>query len=223
LACRPAWAWHWVFAAIRQDKGGLGEIDAGCKAKAALLDSCFAIHNKKGHTMMNVQASQVPSFSAVRDSLHTAYFYDCYAIEIPPDSRSPLALYLDVVSRTPRWIDFLMKLRNKIVAQLGLKDMGRLSGIDSCKPVQSYGVGDRAGIFKVLELREHEVILGETDKHLDVKLSVTKQEVGACVVVSVSTVVHVHNFTGRLYMFFVKPAHRIIAPVTVSTLAHRAA
>ena len=169
--------------------------------------------------MTNAQAAEVPSFSVLRDSLHSAYFYDCYSVELPPDDRSPLELYLSVVSRTPRWIDFLMNVRNKIVAQFGLKDMGALSGIEQSKPVDAYRIGDQAGIFKLLEFHQQEVILGETDKHLDVKISVAKQNKLGSTTVSVSTVVHVHNAMGRLYMFFVTPAHRIIAPATVSKIA----
>ena len=80
--------------------------------------------------MANVQVSEVPSFSALRDSLRSAYFYDCYTVALPQDERSPLELYLSVISQTPRWIEFLMNVRNKIVAQFGLKDMGALSAID---------------------------------------------------------------------------------------------
>ncbi|WP_273595104.1 DUF2867 domain-containing protein [Roseateles koreensis] len=153
--------------------------------------------------------------------MDTAYFHDCYSVELPVDERSPLELYLSVVSHTPGWIDALMKLRNKIVARLGLKDLGALSHIDPGKPAQDYRVGDQAGIFKLLEIHEHEVVLGETDKHLDVKISVTRQDLPSGVVVSVATVVHVHNAMGRVYMFFVKPAHRIMAPATVSRLTSR--
>jgi hypothetical protein len=172
--------------------------------------------------MANVQASEVPSFSALRDSLRSAYFYDCYTVALPPDKRSPLELYLSVVSRTPRWIDFLMNVRNKIVAQFGLKNMGALSAIDQKKPAHAYRIGDQIGIFKLLELHEHEVILGETDTHLDVKISVAKQDQLGSTAIFVSTVVHVHNVMGRLYMFFVTPAHRIIAPATISQVTSQA-
>lgn len=171
---------------------------------------------------MNATATEVPSFSALQPSLRTAYFFDCYALALPPDTRSPLELYLSVVARTPQWIDFLMRVRNGIVARLGLKHMGALSGIDAGKPAQAYRIGDRAGIFRLLEVHEHEIILGETDKHLDVKVSVAKQDTAGGTTVSVSTVVHVHNMLGRVYMFFVAPAHRVIAPATVATLARPA-
>lgn len=172
---------------------------------------------------MKPHPSETPFFSALHPTLPSAYFHDCHAMALPPDPRTPLELYLDIVSRTPRWIDFLMNLRNKIVSKLGLKDMGALSGIDRNKPARDYRLGDQAGIFKVLALHEHEAILGETDKHLDVKISVTRQDQAGRTIVSVSTVVHVHNTLGRLYMFFVTPAHRIIAPATVAKLASRSA
>ncbi len=94
--------------------------------------------------------------------------------------------------------------------------------IEPNKPAHAYRIGDRAGIFKLLELHEHEAILGETDKHLDVKITVARQDKRGCMAISVSTVVHVHNAIGRLYMLFVTPAHRIIAPATVSKLAPQA-
>lgn len=172
--------------------------------------------------MTNVQKSEVPSFSALNDSLSNAYFYDCYTVALPPDDRSPLELYLSVVSRTPRWIDLLMNVRNKIVGKLGLKDLGGLSAIDQSKPAHAYRIGDQIGIFKLLELHEHEAVLGETDTHLDVKISVAKQDQLGSTSVFVSTVVHVHNALGRLYMFFVTPAHRIIAPATISKVTSQA-
>jgi hypothetical protein len=169
--------------------------------------------------MNKAKSSEVPSTSLLKSSLKTAYFHDCYTVELPTDNRTALELYLSFVAKTPGWIDFLMQLRNKIVALFGLKDMGALSGIDNQKPVQNYRIGDQAGIFKILEINVNEVILGENDKHLDVKISVVKMiKSETTISVAVSTVVHVHNALGRLYMFFVTPAHRIIAPATVSRL-----
>ncbi|MDZ5460199.1 DUF2867 domain-containing protein [Azohydromonas lata] len=150
---------------------------------------------------MKPQATNPPAFSALYASLPSTYFHDCYAVQLPPDARTPLELYLDLVSRTPGWIDFLMNLRNKIVAQLGLKSVGKLSGIDRSKPAHAYKLGDQAGIFKLLGVHENEVVLGETDKHLDVKVSVARQNLAGQTVVYVSTVVHVHNAMGRVYMF----------------------
>lgn len=100
-----------------------------------------------------------------------------------------------------------------------MKDMGPFNGAGRGTSVYAYCIGDRTGIFKLLELHEREVILGETEKHLDVKISLVKQDKADRTTVSVSTVVHVHNALGRLYMLLVAPAHRIIAPTMISKLA----
>ena len=166
-----------------------------------------------------VVKSPVPISSSLYRSLESAYFHDCYSIEIPNENRSPLELYLYMFSKTPGWIDFLMKSRNSFVKLLGLKDLGKLSGVSEKTPASQYRIGDRAGIFKLLEMGETEVVLGETDRHLDVKLSLLKLSSEGKVTVFVSTVVHVHNVLGRIYMFFIKPAHKVIAPATVVKLA----
>ena len=107
-----------------------------------------------------------------------------------------------------------MACRNNIVATLGLKHLRHLGGFDVKKPVNEYQVGDRVGIFTLLFLSDDEIILGDSDKHLDVKVSVHKgnNESG---LVSISTVVHVHNFLGKLYMLFVKPMHQLIVPSSI--------
>ena len=109
-----------------------------------------------------------------------------------------------------------MALRNAVVARLGLKHDGDLSSFDFSKKAQDYRVGDRVGIFTVYKISENEVIMGEDAKHLDVRLSLFKTDHGSRVVLS--TVVHVKNWLGHLYMFFVKPMHRIIAPTVASKI-----
>ena len=60
-----------------------------------------------------------------------------------------------------------------------------------------------------------EISLGDSDKHLDVQVSVQKRMHEDASWLAVSTVVHVHNGLGKFYMFFVAPAHRVIAPATL--------
>lgn len=123
------------------------------------------------------------------------------------DGASALELYLRVVRQTPGWVNRLMALRNWMVGLVGLKNLGHLASVDAARAASSYRVGDRVGIFSLLYLTPGEVLLGDSDKHLDVVLSVCKTPQGA---ISVSTVVHVHNWLGRLYMLPVTPLHKII-------------
>lgn len=161
----------------------------------------------------------VPAASIVSGQLAGAYYADCYRMAIPSGDDSALQLYLNVVARTPAWINAMMKLRNRVVARLGLKDLGLQGEIDAGKPAAAYRVGDRVGIFTLLHVSENEVVLGDSDKHLRAQVSVCKLVEGVHCAIAVSTVVHIHNLLGRVYMLFVTPMHKLIVPASLRRLA----
>jgi hypothetical protein len=129
-----------------------------------------------------------------------------------------LELYLSDVARTPKWINFLMTVRNRVVAFFGLKNIGHLSNIDLGKKSRSYKAGDRVGIFSILSVTDQELILGDSDKHLRAQVSVYKY-FGEPQKIAVTTVVHVNNLLGRVYLFFVVPVHKIIVPSMLRSIA----
>ncbi|MEO6016579.1 MAG: DUF2867 domain-containing protein, partial [Polaromonas sp.] len=74
--------------------------------------------------------------------------------------------------------------------------------------------------FEVVSVSPDELVLQDDDKHLLVQLSVLKQpHDDVHDRLTISTVVHIHNTLGRIYMAFVGPAHKVIAPA----VARRAA
>ncbi|SDF51775.1 MULTISPECIES: DUF2867 domain-containing protein [unclassified Duganella] len=160
---------------------------------------------------MNITTTAIPQQTEISQHLRGADFHDCYTTDLAPTPLSALELYLRVAATTPGWVNAAMALRNRIVQLVGLKNLGLLSDIDPAKPASAYQVGDRVGIFTINYLSEQEVILGDSDKHLNVSLSVCKLP-GK---VAISTVVHTRNALGRLYMLFVAPAHRRIVPATL--------
>ena len=80
-------------------------------------------------------------------------------------------------------------------------------------PLNELQVGDRVSLFSVAFISDDEVILEDNDKHLRVQISVQRDT--SANKVTLSSVVHVHNWVGRFYMFFVGPAHRLIVPVMI--------
>lgn len=161
-----------------------------------------------------VDKTDIPIESEISKQLSGAYFFDSYSFYTKLKSRSPLQIWLDHASNTPTWVNFLMASRNKIVSKIGLKNLGHLGNLDSKKPIDDYQIGDSVGIFTLILLSDNEIILGDSDKHLDVKVSVYKEN-NTSDLISISTVVHIHNIVGRLYMFFVKPMHKIIVPSSI--------
>lgn len=110
-----------------------------------------------------------------------------------------------------------MKLRGKIARRLGLAhefDRGKpISGEapadDDCLP------GVRIGPFTVQSAEKDELIVGDDDKHLDFRISTFKQEREGAFFITVSTAVQIHNRLGRIYMAFVTPFHRVLAPLMI--------
>ena len=142
-----------------------------------------------------------------------AYFCDVYQIGMPRSNRTALQVYLDVVSQTPLWVNVLMDLRNFVGKTVfGLKDLGRLDTLGEVSASNQTREGARIGVFTLLHLTDKEVLLGDSDKHLTVVLSTMKETQELQEVITVTTVVHVHNALGRIYMLFVVPVHRIIVP-----------
>ena len=167
--------------------------------------------------ILKVVKVTVPEGSVLYATLGTADFYDAYQTLNPEPQSTALEVWFSALKKIPRWMDVAMLLRNAIVKQIGLKNVGALSAFDSNKSLQTYKVGDRVGAFTISHLSDAEVVMGDSDKHLDVSISLCKIETNQIVI---STVVCIHNWVGHVYMFFVKPAHRVIAPATLSKIAN---
>jgi len=112
----------------------------------------------------------------------------------------------------PRWADWLMAMRNRIVALVGLKRSKKSYGkINSAQFVP----GKKVGFFNVYNRTANEVILGEDDKHLNFRVSLFLDHPEGDLskkIVAVTTIVTFNNWMGSVYFFFVKPFHRLIVP-----------
>jgi len=158
----------------------------------------------------------VPPSSDIAQYLPGADFFDAYEMPLEHRGRPALDIYLQVIARTPAWVNFLMTVRNRIVAFVGLKNLGHLDDVIPNKDAAAYPVGSRVGIFSLLSATDDEIVLGDSDKHLDVRVSIRKLKRETRETVAVSTVVHIHNRLGRAYMFVVAPVHRLIVPAVLA-------
>ncbi len=107
-----------------------------------------------------------------------------------------------MVARQPRWIEWLLALRNFIVAPLGLKTSGAADG----------AARDMIGIFPVVSETPERLVAGFNDKHLDFRLVVDVASAGAVRSITATTLVHTHNWFGRAYLAVILPFHRLIVP-----------
>ncbi|MGV0986130.1 MAG: DUF2867 domain-containing protein [Limnohabitans sp.] len=161
-----------------------------------------------------------PANARIQQLIPGSYFHDAWSVQAGDPGLSALGQFLKAIAATPTWVNHSMALRNHVVEKLGLKNLGGLGAFDPDKTEDTYQPGDRVGIFTLFEQTFDEVLLGDKDKHLDVTLSVHRQAFASgSVQVTVTTVVHVNNALGRLYMLPVAPMHRLIAPTVLRAVA----
>lgn len=160
----------------------------------------------------------IPKHSKLFDYSKGAYFADTFSRKIAYNNQTALDVYLEIAKQTPAWVSFLMAMRNRIVSMLGLKHLGRLQDATSTESPANVTIGERIGIFTLLSNSATEIVLEDSDKHLDVRVSFLLDIEGDKVNVHATTVVHVHNWFGKAYMFVVAPIHKLIVPTSLKTL-----
>ncbi|WP_013123636.1 DUF2867 domain-containing protein [Thiomonas delicata] len=164
-----------------------------------------------------------PPSSLVAGLLVGSDFHDSWSVESNAVELPALDHFIAAIGHTPKWVNACMALRNRTASLLGLKDLGHLSALIPGKSPSEYRLGDRVGIFTLFENTFDEALLGDKDKHLNVILSVHRALLPGepKVLITVTTVVHVHNSLGRIYMLPVKPMHRVIVPAVLDAIGNR--
>jgi len=112
-----------------------------------------------------------------------------------------------------------MYIRERIAKMIGLKTG---EGADIEKQLKEFKgeVGQSIALFHVLGRSEEEIMVGETDSHLDFRLSyfaIPKNETRTTL--HLTTTVKFNNWLGRLYFIPVGPVHRIIVPILLKRMA----
>lgn len=94
--------------------------------------------------------SAEPENSEIQNMVAGSYFKDSWSIKSAYPELSAFQQFTKSFAHTPKWIDYCMLLRNKLVKSLGLKDLGSFAKIDPNKQETSYLLGDRIGIFTLI-------------------------------------------------------------------------
>jgi hypothetical protein len=139
-----------------------------------------------------IKLNAIPEKSLILNGFGKVHYYDAYQIEKQTELNAEEIS--KEIMRLPRWVVLLLKLRNSIVRIFGLKTDKKQEEQD--------------GFFTLIEKNENEIVADETDKHLDFRVSVMKNETENTI--SLTTIVHFNNVWGRIYFFPVKPFHKII-------------
>lgn len=114
----------------------------------------------------------------------------------------------------PEWAKVLFRIRNMIVSVFNLRTTSDIVK-ENRRVDKKWDTGAKVGIFKVFGNSENEIILGEDDKHLNLRVSLILEKNGCNERekrITVTTVVKINNRLGRYYFLIIKPIHKTIVP-----------
>jgi hypothetical protein len=138
-----------------------------------------------------------------------AQFVDAYNVTVNDAALDARHAAERMFSRSPRWIDALLMLRNCLVAPFGLKT-GAPTGA---------GTPEIIGIFPVVSETPDRLVAGFNDRHLDFRVVVDSVGADGCRDVTATTLVLTHNLLGRVYLAIILPFHRLIVPAMLRQIA----
>ena len=138
--------------------------------------------------------------------LSGAQFIDAFRIDVAGKAIDARSAAERMMSKSARWIETLLSLRNMIVAPFGLKTSGQNE-----RPPR-----ETIGLFPILTQTPDRLVAGFNDKHLDfrVVVDVATSQAGSDSgqQVTATTLVRTHNLFGRIYLAVIMPFHRLIVP-----------
>lgn len=147
----------------------------------------------------------IPQQSLVHTVVKSIHYSDSYKAEFRTLRTVQVKdMMRFLLNYNPKWVQWLMYIRNLLVKPLGLQ-----TDADEA-PILSISKGNKASVFEILECTDEEVVLYYADKHLDASLSVMLNKLHHQHEMIVTTTVHYNNNLGRVYFFFVKPFHILI-------------
>jgi Protein of unknown function (DUF2867) len=144
-----------------------------------------------------------------RALLADAQFSDAFSIAVDDTGLDARQAAEKMLARGPRWIDALMRLRNRLVAPFGLKTPA---------PGEAAAT-DTIGIFPVISETPGRLVAGFNDHHLDFRVVVDVAPSGQGKRVTLTTLVLTHNLLGRVYLAIILPFHRLIARTMLGQVA----
>jgi hypothetical protein len=147
-----------------------------------------------------IKLQNIPENSDLHKFIEKIDYYDSYSVVL--SKRENIRdLYSKLSFDSPKWVGFLMKVHNIIAKYIGL------STVNHSSKDYDFTLGKKVGVFTLYHINESEIITGEKDSHLNFCLSLLKEEDRLIL----TTVVSYNNFFGKLFFFFIKPFHKLIA------------
>ncbi len=134
---------------------------------------------------------------------------------------TPLLVVKAFFNASPKWIDVLFMIRNKIVSLMGLKTSNTTKNKEEIIANLKGEPNEQIGLFKIFESNTNEIIMGEDDKHLNFRVSLFLDKSTSDFTkkyITITTTVIFNNWFGKFYFLPVRPFHKLIVPTILKSI-----
>ena len=171
--------------------------------------------------MVNIQIFEelIPRSDEIFNSFGKVNYEDSFCLCLETNKTFDIDFIIFKIIKTlPRWLKFLLSLRNMVVGIFGLKT-GKIGNVyenlEKLNLKQNQSIRD---IFIFLKGKNH-LIAELKDKHLDFRFSILIRQKDWIATVSLTTIVKINNIFGNVYFFLITPFHRLIIPNILKRLS----
>ena len=127
-------------------------------------------------------------------------------------------IIVKLIKSTPKWLKFLLNLRNEIASIFGLKT-GKIKNVYENLGKLNFQQDQSIGDFFIILKGKNHFIAELKDKHLDFRFSILIRQEDGITKVSLTTIVKINNIFGKVYFFLITPFHRLIIPKILKRLS----
>lgn len=151
-----------------------------------------------------VSEMEFPPETQINGKELNEYYRDSFKVKVNKTDLEAKNVYHSIFGFLPKPVQLALAFRNSIVKHFGFS----ASNTEMSLPLEDIVAGNKAGFLTIDFVDSSEVICSAYEPNMDMWLSVLKlsdQEF------SISTLVNLKTTTGKLYMAFIKPFHKLVA------------
>lgn len=137
-----------------------------------------------------------------------SFYRDCFNVRVTDKDLSAIEVYHAIFGFLPKPVQFALSIRNTVVQWFGFS----ASNTEMALALGDIKPGTKAGFLLIEAAHESEVVCSASERNMDMWLSVLKlseQEF------AVSTLVNMKTTPGKVYMYCIKPFHKLVAKYSI--------
>jgi hypothetical protein len=138
-----------------------------------------------------------------------SYYRDAFKFKTSKVNLEPKNVFHGIFGHFSKIIRWLFKFRNSIMKWFGFS----ASNSEMNFALADMKVGAKVGFLQIESITSSEIVCGAYEKNMDMWVSVLKlpnNEFG------ISTLVNLKTKSGKVYMAFIKPFHKIMAKYAIN-------